>query len=122
MLPLRAFWPLPPRPAVLPRPEAWPRPTRVLGRLAPFGAFKFDSVMKGLLLSRGTGSRPGGARLRLACLATDGRGSVHPLPLDEMGDLRDHPHRLRRVGEHLRRVVLLEAEPRDDGPVLCGNA
>src|SRR5207253_1722704 len=28
MLPVRAFWPLPPRPAVLPSPLAWPRPTR----------------------------------------------------------------------------------------------
>src|SRR6266542_1335088 len=123
MLPLRAFWPLPPRPAVLPRPEAWPRPTRVFGRLAPFGAFKFDSDMKGLLLSRGSRvSRLRGARLRLARLPPDGRGSVHPLPRDEVGDLRDHPHRLRRVGQDLRRVVLLQSEPGHHGPVLRGDS
>src|SRR6266545_4521115 len=122
MLPERAFWPLPPRPAVLPRPEAWPRPTRFLARFAPFGAFRFDSDMKGLLLSRGTRvSRPGASRLRLARLPPDGRGSVHPLPRDEMGDLLDHPHRLRRVGQELRGVALLQAEARDDGPVLLGT-
>src|SRR6266498_2471991 len=123
MLPLRAFWPLPPRPAVLPSPEAWPRPTRVFGRLAPLGAFKFDRDMKGLLLSRGSRvSRLRGARLRLARLPPDGRGSVHPLPRDEVGDLRDHPHRLRRVGQDLRRVVLLQSEPGHHGPVLRGDS
>src|SRR5690606_21792771 len=33
--PLRAFWPLTPRPDVLPSPEPRPRPTRFLGRRAP---------------------------------------------------------------------------------------
>ena len=46
MLPERAFWPLPPRPAVLPRPEPWPRPTRVFLRFAPLGALSLESVMK----------------------------------------------------------------------------
>src|SRR6266540_803780 len=124
MLPERAFWPLPPRPAVLPRPDAWLWPTRFFTRFAPFGAFRFDRDMRGLLLSRGPRvSRLGGAGLGLlARLPPDGRGGVHPLPLDEIGDLRDHPHRLRRVGQDLRGVVLLEAEARDDGPVIRRNA
>src|SRR6266540_2735433 len=124
MLPERAFWPLPPRPAVLPRPDAWPRPTRFLTRFAPLGAFRFDRDMRGLLLSRSARlSRLAGAGLGLlARLPPDGRGGVHPLPLDEVGDLGDHPHRLRRVGQDLRGVVLLEAEARDDGPVIRRNA
>src|SRR5207237_5255098 len=35
MLPVRAFWPLPPRPAVLPSPLAWPRPTRFFSFTPP---------------------------------------------------------------------------------------
>src|SRR5947208_12631937 len=35
MLPVRAFWPLPPRPAVLPWPLACPRPTRFFSFTPP---------------------------------------------------------------------------------------
>src|SRR6266568_178533 len=124
LFPERAFWPLPPRPAVLPRPEAWPRPTRVFRRFAPLGALRFESDMKGLLLPSGCADltrRPAdggsGLGLGLASLAADGRGSVHPLPLDEVRNLPDHPKRLGGVGEDLRGVALLEAEARDDDPV-----
>ena len=52
MLPERAFWPLPPRPAVLPRPEPWPRPTRFLRARAVAGLRSLFSVDHGALLPR----------------------------------------------------------------------
>src|SRR5258706_784040 len=44
--PARAFWPLWPRPAVLPRPEPPPRPTRLRGFFAPgAGLIVFSSIV-----------------------------------------------------------------------------
>ena len=69
-------------------------------RFAPLGAFSLDSDMGvSFYHAAPRRSNPAGADLRLAGLPANGRGSVYPLPLDEVGDLVDHPHRLRRVRE-----------------------
>src|SRR5581483_2586900 len=47
--PVRAYWPLWPRPAVLPRPEPMPRPTRTRSRRAPFAGFNVFNRMSSLL-------------------------------------------------------------------------
>src|SRR5205823_144494 len=43
--PERDFAPLCPRPAVLPLPEPWPRPTRFFACFAPFGGRRFERSM-----------------------------------------------------------------------------
>ena len=43
-LPERAFWPLCPRPDVLPLPEPWPRPTRLRSRWLPSAGFSVCSA------------------------------------------------------------------------------
>src|SRR5205823_4191930 len=62
MLPERAFCPLPPRPAVLPSPEPWPRPTRFLSCREWYGALSecrllmvdsFSLALRGGLGARG---------------------------------------------------------------------
>ena len=59
--PARAFWPLVPRPAVLPLPAAMPRPTRVLALCAPSaGAGRAASC----LLLAGVGRRPASSTSR----------------------------------------------------------
>src|SRR5690606_38781972 len=47
--PERAFWPLVPRPAVLPWPEPWPRPTRLRFFVAPSSGRRSCSFMFSLL-------------------------------------------------------------------------
>src|ERR1700756_2642268 len=64
-LPERDFWPFWPRPAVLPLPEPWPRPTRFRSRWLPSAGFSswrvssvselVESVMRRLLLHRDHG-------------------------------------------------------------------
>src|SRR5260370_35293793 len=55
MWPVRAFWPLPPRPAVLPVPLAWPRPTRFFSFTPPpaGGVNLVNSFMSPLRLGLG---------------------------------------------------------------------
>src|SRR5947209_18004533 len=48
--PVRAFWPLVPRPAVLPRPEPCPRPTRRSRLCDPGAGRKSDSFIFGYFL------------------------------------------------------------------------
>src|SRR5579859_6973054 len=47
--PVRAFWPLVPRPAVLPRPEPCPRPTRLSALCEPGAGRKSESFTDSLL-------------------------------------------------------------------------
>src|SRR2546421_1906575 len=47
--PVRAFWPFVPRPAVLPRPEPCPRPTRLSTLCEPGAGRKSDSFTDSLL-------------------------------------------------------------------------
>src|SRR5947209_13823443 len=47
--PVRAFCPFVPRPAVLPRPEPCPRPTRLSGLCAPGAGRKSESFIRLLL-------------------------------------------------------------------------
>src|SRR3954471_8549425 len=49
--PLRAVWPLPPRPACLPLPEPMPRPTRIRSFTAPALSLMSLSFTKALLPS-----------------------------------------------------------------------
>src|SRR5512137_2754663 len=122
MLPVRAFWPLPPRPAVLPRPEAWPRPTRLRTLVAPRGAFSwFSDDMSVPFYPMGAGRARRGRSLGLAGLAAHRRGGVHTLPGHEVPDLADHPHGGRGVGEDLGGIGLLETHSGHDHPVRGRN-
>src|SRR5574342_542028 len=105
MLPVRAFCPLPPRPAVLPSPEACPRPTRVRRRLAPRGALRWLNDI-GTLLPFLTGLGGG----RLAGGPPRGRRGIHALPGHEVRYLVDHPQDGRGVGEQPGRVALAQAQ------------
>src|SRR5215217_178362 len=83
-LPVRAYEPLWPRPAVLPRPEPMPRPTRRRAFLAPAA---------GLML--------------FSSIASISRRSEH---LHQVRDLLDHSAHRRRVLERRRAVGLAQAE------------
>src|SRR6478672_4871395 len=100
MLPLRAFWPLPPRPAVLPRPEPWPRPTRFLRCQLPLGRrsvcrdvvmifVSFSELLRGLRVLR-TGRLPENVLPGLGPLA-GGHVLLHRFRGDEVLHLEDHP-------------------------------
>src|SRR6185295_14198692 len=118
MLPVRAFWPLPPRPAVLPRPEPWPRPTRFFRCQLALGLLRFEREVISLLLRRA--GRPG----RLAGLHEPrlpprrlGRVVLHHLLADEVAHLGDHPPDGRGVLEEPLLAELLQAQA-GDGPEL----
>src|SRR5262245_42085394 len=83
----RAFWPLVPRPAVLPPLPPMPRPTRLRDRFEPSAGLRSWTLMVICLLLR--------------------FGDV-----DEVGDLGDHPPDLGPVGQH---VALADA-PEAEGP------
>src|SRR5215475_3889208 len=91
--PVRAFWPLTPRPAVLPLPEPIPRPTRRRDLRAPGRSAISESFI---------------ALSSLASLADHA---------DEVAHLGDHAARRRRVGQVLDPANLVEAEP-DQGLAL----
>src|SRR5262245_63287428 len=84
--PVRAFWPLTPRPAVLPLPEPMPRPTRRRVLRAPGRS----AISESFIVSS------------LASLADDA---------DEVAHLGDHAARHRRVRQILDPADLVEAEP-----------
>src|SRR3954453_11278547 len=94
MLPVRAFWPLPPRPAVLPSPLACPRPTRFFSFTPPprGGVSLVSSFMSVLRLRlRGRGLLGLGARA-----AAEGLELLVRLgPLDQVRILVDHAADLR---------------------------
>src|SRR5690349_23459750 len=111
MLPVRAFWPLPPRPAVLPVPLAWPRPTRFFSFTPPPGGgvslvSSFISSLRGSPRSLGLQglhcrtastllslcSFRAGRLLRLGQgAAAEGlEGLVGLRPFDQVRDLVDH--------------------------------
>src|SRR5690349_3424778 len=87
--PERAFWPLTPRPAVLPEPEPMPRPRRFLEWVAPSLSLSSLSFMVVLL----------GVRLLLVDDA------------NEVGNGRDHAAHGRGVFQRALLVQLVEAEP-----------
>src|SRR5262247_502478 len=91
--PVRAFWPLTPRPAVLPLPEPMPRPTRRRDLRAPGRSAISESFI---------------ALSSLASLADHA---------DEVAHLGDHAACRRRVGQVLDPADLVEAEP-DQGLAL----
>src|SRR5207248_3628390 len=103
MLPVRAFWPLPPRPAVLPVPLACPRPTLFFSFTPPprGGVSLVSSFMSRIsilqinrravkalsicfLCGGPLGLGEGAAAEGLECLGRFG-------PLDQVGHLVDHP-------------------------------
>src|SRR5262249_47812262 len=91
MLPLeRAFWPFWPRPAVLPRPEPTPRPTRVRAWVAPSGAWSLERMS-----------------MLLPALGLD------LLDLEEVDDLLDHAAEGRRVRHHDLGARAAQAETLD---------
>src|SRR4029079_1670723 len=92
--PVRAFWPLTPRPAVLPLPEPMPRPTRMR-------AFR----------------EPARSAISLSFMSCSS-GFVDDA--DEMGDLGDHPADRRRVGQCFAATNLVEAET-DQRSALLGR-
>src|ERR1700722_21040852 len=82
--PVRAVWPLPPRPAVLPLPEPMPRPTR----------------MRAL-------RDPGRSAISLSFIWISSRLVDDA---NEMADLVDHPAHGRIVGQRLPPPDLVEPE------------
>src|SRR6478735_3576147 len=87
--PVRAFWPLTPRPAVLPLPEPMPRPTRMRALWAPgLSAISLSFI------------------LPTSGLVDDA---------DEMMDLVDHPARGGIVRQRLPPPDLVEAEADQGG-------
>src|SRR5215471_2771711 len=104
MLPVRAFWPLPPRPAVLPRPEPWPRPTRFLRWREFLGDrswWRLNMVPRSVLTlcSPGASEIPKGDLARLAPLSRP-RLLVANFLTDEVLDLEHHAANGRRVGQN----------------------
>src|SRR5215510_605473 len=91
--PVRAFWPLTPRPAVLPLPEPMPRPTRRRDLRAP-----------------------GLSAISLSFIALSSLASLAD-HADEVAHLGDHAACRRRVGQVLDPADLVEAEP-DQGLAL----
>src|SRR5439155_3670242 len=89
--PERDFWPLWPRPAVLPSPEPMPRPTRRRAFLAPAA---------GLIVFN-----------RISVLPFLPASSRRLADLQQVADLADHSSRRRRVDDVGRVVRPLEAEP-----------
>src|SRR5512139_506708 len=84
--PARDFWPLWPRPAVLPRPEPMPRPTRRLACLAPVAGL-----------------------IELSCICCS--SSVGALQhLHQVGNLVDHAAHRGGVLQHALAVELAQAE------------
>src|SRR5450432_2002039 len=87
--PERDFWPLWPRPAVLPRPEPMPRPTRRRAFLLPAaGLMVFIRILNS-------------SAVRFA----------HFAYLEHVRDLADHAANLRRVGDLDRVAAPLEPQP-----------
>src|SRR4051794_26470340 len=92
--PLRDFWPLVPRPAVLPLPLPWPRPTRLRSRCAPSPPCKSSSVRGIVVFPIGGSALCVGPRFlfSLQCLAV-ASWLTHPRQLfylDEMTNLGHH--------------------------------
>src|ERR1700681_1342749 len=91
--PVRAFWPLTPRPAVLPLPEPMPRPTR----------------MRAL-------RDPGRSAISLSFIAPSSRLVDDA---NEMADLVDHPAHARIVRQRLPSPDLVEPEADQGGTLLA---
>src|SRR3982751_5205246 len=98
--PARDFWPLWPRPAVLPRPEPMPRPTRRRAFLLPSAGLIEFSSMSSVLLSVA-------------------RSSEHR---HEVRDLVDHPAHGRGVFEGRLAIELAQAEAAHGRPVRFARA
>src|SRR5690606_16709701 len=92
--PVRALWPLCPRPLVLPRPDPGPRPTRLRSRCAPSG------------------------RLRSLSFAMLTLASPQLFHSDQVPDLEDHAADRRVVVVHHRLLVPPQAQGPEGGPVL----
>src|SRR5450631_1049414 len=113
MLPERAFWPLPPRPAVLPRPDPWPRPTRFLRCQLLRGRLRLFSVDMALLPSLLCATDPGRlARPDVARLAPHRRLGflADSLAVHQVAHREHHPPRGRTVLEHPLLAHSLQAE------------
>src|SRR5579883_2986766 len=103
-LPVRAYWPLWPRPAVLPRPEPMPRPTRTRARRAPLAGFSVFRRMFVCPMNVMTAIRQWNPERLLF--------SPRPSALDphQIADLLDQPAHLRAVLQFAHVVELVQAE------------
>src|SRR5258708_7055509 len=118
MLPVRAFWPLPPRPAVLPVPLACPRPTRFFSFTPPpAGGVNLVNSFMSLL-------RPGLGRTALQFChraATEGLEWLLRLgPLDQVRDDVDHAADGRRVLQDAFAPDTGQTQPPQGRAVLLG--
>src|SRR4051794_26799428 len=118
MLPERAFWPLPPRPAVLPRPEPWPRPTRFLRCQLPGGRRSVCREVVMIFVSLSYRLLLGLRFFRAGSLAENFLPRLGPFAnrrvlgdvfaRDEVLDLEDHPANRRGVLQNLLVAELLQ--------------
>src|SRR5205085_5680942 len=128
MLPVRAFCPLPPRPAVLPVPLAWPRPTLFRSFTPPprGGVNLLSSFMVFLLTQRFAARRRSLRRVPLFLGAgspaerLEGVGRL--LHRDQVGDLRDHSADGGRVLEDALAADSRQPEAAHRGAVVFGVA
>src|SRR5215475_10041337 len=98
-LPVRAYWPLWPRPAVLPRPEPIPRPTRTRTLREPLAGLRLLRRMWMLRVFR-----------RGAPLSARPRHSGVFFDAHEVADLFDQSAHLRRILQLAHVVQLVQAE------------
>src|SRR5206468_8046101 len=110
--PVRAFWPFWPLPAVLCRPEPWPRPRRFLFRVAPGFGFSVCSVVPISLLRASSAAQPP----RSISISLFRRLDLH-----QMRDLADHAADRRGIVQQNRLVHPRQAQPAD-GLLLIGRA
>src|SRR6187455_316722 len=97
--PVRDFWPLTPRPAVLPLPEPMPRPTRMRPLRAPaLSAISFSFIFP----------YPPASSQRLGCKPL--LSCRFLIDAHQMAHLVDHAAHRRRVLEDLAAVALVEAQ------------
>src|SRR6187455_3681141 len=109
--PVRDFWPLTPRPAVLPLPEPMPRPTRMRPLRAPaLSAISFSFIFPYPPAS----SQRLGCKPPLSCrLLIDAHQVAH---------LVDHAAHRRRVLEDPAAVALVQAEALQRGELIVRAA
>ncbi len=132
--PARAFWPLVPRPAVLPLPAAMPRPTRVFALCAPSAGRRSCSFMPSpgrpdaarlfvgacarslthvSALARVLGAASTRSRLSADFLVT----AIQLLDGHEEPDLADHAAGRGVVGDGARAADALQAERTERGTI-----
>src|SRR5215831_1206681 len=102
--PVRAVWPLPPRPPVLPFPDPMPRPTRMRAVRAPALSEISLSFMSCSLYGRQTTDDRG--RMRLSSVIC----RLFSDYAHEMRDFGDHAPRRRRVLQFAHATDAIESE------------